>query len=247
MKKPIDILKKYFGCGKYPSEEQFADVLDSYHHKDESLNASDISGLVEVLNNKFDNDAGKALGKQVGSFDTKIAQLSTSVDNAFVLIEEGVDNDEQHQIAINLISDILCSGSTPEQTKAALVALGNGYRDLYTIASTLKTFLESADTADTTINTWREIETFLQGITDISTLTSLLAEVESNIRNSMSAVATSGNYNDLTNKPSLSKVATSGNYQDLSNKPVIPSVWTGTQAQYNAIVSKDSATLYFIV
>ena len=32
----------------------------------------------------------------------------------------------------------------------------------------------------------------------------------------------SGNYNDLTNKPSLSTVATSGDYDDLTNKPTIP-------------------------
>ena len=38
----------------------------------------------------------------------------------------------------------------------------------------------------------------------------------------------SGNYNDLSNKPSLSTVATSGSYDDLSNKPTIPTVNDGT-------------------
>ena len=57
----------------------------------------------------------------------------------------------------------------------------------------------------------------------------------------LSAVATSGNYNDLSNKPSaythpekhpasmisgLASVATSGSYNDLSNKPTIPSAYT---------------------
>ena len=41
---------------------------------------------------------------------------------------------------------------------------------------------------------------------------------------SLSAVATSGNYNDLSNKPELSTVATTGDYEDLTNKPTIPSV-----------------------
>ena len=36
----------------------------------------------------------------------------------------------------------------------------------------------------------------------------------------------SGNYNDLTNKPNLATVATSGNYNDLTNKPTIPSTTT---------------------
>ena len=64
----------------------------------------------------------------------------------------------------------------------------------------------------------------------------------------------------IKNKPILSTVATSGSYNDLSNKPTIPSVpsnlvtgssasyiiWTGTQTQYDAISTKDNNTLYFI-
>lgn len=46
----------------------------------------------------------------------------------------------------------------------------------------------------------------------------------------LSTVATTGSYNDLSNKPtiptlpSLATVATSGSYNDLSNKPTIPTV-----------------------
>ena len=64
----------------------------------------------------------------------------------------------------------------------------------------------------------------------------------------------------ILNKPTLSTVATSGSYNDLSNKATIPSVpsnlvtgssasyiiWTGTQSQYDAISTKDNNTLYFI-
>ena len=64
----------------------------------------------------------------------------------------------------------------------------------------------------------------------------------------------------ILNKPTLSTVATSGSYNDLSNKPTIPTVpsnlvigssnsyiiWTGTQSQYDAISTKDNNTLYFI-
>ena len=39
---------------------------------------------------------------------------------------------------------------------------------------------------------------------------------------SLSTVATSGSYSDLTNKPSLSTVATTGDYDDLTDKPTIP-------------------------
>ena len=43
----------------------------------------------------------------------------------------------------------------------------------------------------------------------------------------LSTVATSGSYNDLSNKPALATVATSGSYNDLSNKPTMPSLPTG--------------------
>lgn len=41
-------------------------------------------------------------------------------------------------------------------------------------------------------------------------------------RPTFATVATSGSYNDLTNRPSFATVATSGSYNDLSNKPYIP-------------------------
>ena len=40
----------------------------------------------------------------------------------------------------------------------------------------------------------------------------------------LAAVATSGDYDDLLNKPSLATVATTGDYDDLIDKPVIPLV-----------------------
>jgi len=38
----------------------------------------------------------------------------------------------------------------------------------------------------------------------------------------------------------------SGNYNDLTNKPTIPSIWSGTKAQYDAIAVKDINTIYLI-
>ena len=40
----------------------------------------------------------------------------------------------------------------------------------------------------------------------------------------LATVATSGDYNDLTNTPSLATVATSGDYADLTNKPVFGTI-----------------------
>lgn len=77
----------------------------------------------------------------------------------------------------------------------------------------------------------------------------------------------SGNYSDLSGKPTLANVATSGAYSDLSGKPTDANgytakslaikdqhgtsadkkIWTGSQAEYDAITTPDSNTLYFIV
>lgn len=53
----------------------------------------------------------------------------------------------------------------------------------------------------------------------------LTSAEKSQARNNIGAGTSSfsGNYNDLSNKPTLATVATSGNYNDLSNKPSIPS------------------------
>lgn len=82
---------------------------------------------------------------------------------------------------IGTIREMLKSGATLAEAKAALVTLGANYKDLYAVASTLKTFLQSKDTADATINTWQEIESFLQGITDSQSLTALLSQIETKI------------------------------------------------------------------
>jgi hypothetical protein len=42
----------------------------------------------------------------------------------------------------------------------------------------------------------------------------------------LATVATSGSYNDLTDRPDLATVAKSGSYNDLSDKPIIPTVPT---------------------
>ena len=57
----------------------------------------------------------------------------------------------------------------------------------------------------------------------------------------LSTVATSGSYNDLSNKPT-SLPANGGNADTVGGY----TVWVGTQAQYNAITSKSSTTIYLI-
>ena len=44
----------------------------------------------------------------------------------------------------------------------------------------------------------------------------------------------------------LHKVAITGSYNDLTDKPTIPTIWRGTQSQYDAITTPDSNTIYII-
>ncbi len=68
-----------------------------------------------------------------------------------------------------------------DSLESTFSALGANYSTFWALANTLKTFLEAKDTADSTINRWQEIETFLQGITDTETLSGLLEQLEKDI------------------------------------------------------------------
>lgn len=63
------------------------------------------------------------------------------------------------------------------------------------------------------------------GMTQSAITTALSSKADSS---SLSTVATSGLYSDLTGTPNLSTVATSGDYDDLSNKPSIPTLLSTT-------------------
>lgn len=59
----------------------------------------------------------------------------------------------------------------------------------------------------------------------------------------LATVATTGSYSDLSNKPNLATVATSGSYNDLSNKPSIPTKTSDLTNDSNFVVSTSLATV----
>ena len=103
----------------------------------------------------------------------------------------------------------------------------------------LRTDLDALVSGDTTtaIKTFNEVIAFLDGISDTEDLSSIIASIEQQIAGKMDSVtlakvATSGSYNDLTNKPTIPAEqvnadwnATSGKAKIL-NKPTIPSAVT---------------------
>ena len=55
----------------------------------------------------------------------------------------------------------------------------------------------------------------------------------------------SGDYNDLTNKPTIPSY-TAGSGITISNNVISAKIWRGTQAEYDALINKDSDTIYLI-
>lgn len=227
-------LKAWFKRGKYPTESQFSDWIDSFFHKEEDkIPISSVDKLPEQLNGKYPDSDGKELEKKHEKLSKDFASHTVAADiefdNIHTNLEELEADDEKiwadittmHQDVADLqavggeiceeivilnntdktlqssltnahndigtIREMMKGGATLADAKAALVALGASYQDLYAVAGTLKVFLEAADTADTTINAWAEIEMFLQGITDTQSLTALLNDLEARITTAYTA------------------------------------------------------------
>ena len=58
--------------------------------------------------------------------------------------------------------------------------------------------------------------------------------------------ASNVDWDDIQNKPDFATVATTGDYDDLTDRPTILTQWFGTQAEYDLIDPKDPNTIYNI-
>lgn len=72
------VLKTYFETGKFPTQEQFADLIDSLRHMQAAIPIGDVSGLVTTLNTFI---AVSQLGQLLEGF--KIRQpITGSIENS---------------------------------------------------------------------------------------------------------------------------------------------------------------------
>lgn len=228
MIRSIAQLKAWFRRGKYPTEEQFGDWMDSYVHKEEStIPISQVEDLSGQLNGKYPASSGVELERQHGLLKTDFDAHKSLSEEEFENIADDIaaieaENERQqgeidtleedvknirkkdteqdaeiaalHKTDADQQSEIDTAAANLEHLRKRLhptavfgilestfSALGANYNSLWALANTLKTFLEANDTADSTINRWREIETFLQGITDTETLSGLLEQLEKDI------------------------------------------------------------------
>lgn len=128
-------------------------------------------------------------------------------DSVAELLDSKVDAVDGKVLSSNDFTDVL---------KTKLENLTN-YDDSE-IQLAVETLQESFDTlvnGDTTtaIKSFNEIISFLDGIQDSQDLSSIIANIQQQItgkadKSSLSTVATSGNYNDLTNKPTIPSAVT---------------------------------------
>mgnify|MGYP004621721355 FL=1 len=77
----------------------------------------------------------------------------------------------------------------------------------------------------------------------VSFTTTALTRIDHTISNTHVGYGSATSWGNVSGKPSFSTVATSGSYNDLSNKPTIPSVGNGTVTITQNGVSKGSFTL----
>lgn len=126
--------------------------------------------------------------------------------------------------------------------KTKLESLSN-YDDteIEAAVSSLQTQLNTlvSGNANDAINSFNEIIAFLEGVKDTEDLSSIIASIEKQIAGKMdkvtlATVATSGDYNDLNNKPTIQKVLIIGDSSD------------ETKANFRAFVNGTASADYYI-
>lgn len=78
MSKPINILNEWFKTGKKPTQEQFWELFDSYHHKDSYIPINKISELDSTLQNKVDKSVYESHLSNADAHSMHLAKLDAS-------------------------------------------------------------------------------------------------------------------------------------------------------------------------
>lgn len=197
-KKDREALKNRYRKGMYPTENDFADVFESYVHKDDDIPMSKVvitdgDGKTTTLSGEIDKKADKTTLQTFIDETETILQVvrndnnqiaSTAIDNLHSRIQAAEDD-------IDTAEDNISGHET------RIATLESSKTDYEAFKERVRAFMEDADASDATINRWREIEPFLQGITDTETLTVLLNDLKNEI---LAAIPSpqSGNFIEYT-------------------------------------------------
>ncbi|GAB6121667.1 hypothetical protein [Dysgonomonas termitidis] len=131
-----DLLKSWFRTGMYPTEEQFADFMDSYIHKLDSINFEDISGLDEYINarnealaaaiNEFVANALQSAKDYADEQDAAVVQEAKDYTNEKIT---EIQLSEHYQGQMDYVA--MATGTLPVAA-AGLKALVTGENKIYT-------------------------------------------------------------------------------------------------------------------
>ena len=175
----------------------------------------------------YDNGATwQGVGPATSSNDIDLSDYATK-DEVTKSLADKVDKVEGKQLSTEDFTAAL---------KAKLEALKN-YDDaaLVSAVNSLRNDLNTRVSGDTTsaIKSFNEVVAFLSGIEDSQKLDSIIAAIEQQIAGKQDTISDLATIRDGASKgatavqpSSLAKVATSGSYNDLSDKPTIPSAVT---------------------
>lgn len=204
--------------GKQLSTEDFTTALKNKlsglsNYDDTAINNA-ISGLQTQINTLVSGDANTA----IESFNEIIAFLEGVTDTQTL---EGIIAGIEQQIATkqDIITDLATIRSGAAKGATAL----QSHQDISHLAT--KTELNNGLAGKVSTVSGKGLSTNDYTTTEKNKLSGIAAGAEVNVQSDWNTTDTSDD-SYIKNKPSLSTVATSGSYNDLSNKPTIPSAVT---------------------
>lgn len=129
-----------------------------------------------------------------------------------------------------LISGITVSGVTEEELNEAIASAKTEIEAEIPVVPTSNTAFTNDAGYITSGEAQTQIDSSISGKADTS---------------SLATVATSGSYNDLSNKPTIPSY-TAGSGITISNNVISAKIWSGTQAQFDVLTTKDNDCIYLI-
>lgn len=168
-----------------------------YNYQDGTSSDYQISGYPYTINKTWNSCTAICVGKAGQKISNLTVRFGTDGTNSLVYIGENNTSWDYPQVVIHDV----CVGF-------------------------------SANTFDSWATGW-----------SISFTTTALTRIDYTIMNTHVGYGSATSWGNVSGKPSFSTVATSGSYNDLSNKPTIPSVGNGTVTITQNGVSKGSFTL----
>ena len=91
-------IKSWFKRGSKPTEQQFANLIDSFVHNNDTLPVSSVEGLDTIVNNKFDRQTGELLAADFSEhkedIQITIEQIREDIENIIIGDIDEISSDE---------------------------------------------------------------------------------------------------------------------------------------------------------